>query len=183
MEIKNITIAEYLTIEDRAIYDALFKYAEDSKDIFSIGDFTLLTFGQIKELQYKYSKGVTIKDIIEFISLVKSIEFKVIGQTRILDFIKANNFIKKQIEFINSIEENALVGSVSADEERADIVRFNKFGYLIQVDKLSGGDITKYETIKSITYMDCFTKLYLDKERIEFNKDLNRITQSHNTAQ
>ena len=180
MEIKNITIAEYTTIEDRSLYDALLRYATDSKDIFTIGDFTQLAFGIVKELQYKYSKGVTIKDILEFISEIKKIDMVELGKLTILEYIKINNFIRKQIEFINSIEENALVGSIDNDEQEADIERFNKFGYLNQINSLAGGDITKYELIKNTVYIDCFTKMYLDKEQNDYRETLNKIRTRRN---
>lgn len=175
MELKNIAIYQYFELADQSEYDYLLKYCTDSKDVFSIGDFTALSFGIVKDLQYKFSRGLMVKEIIDAFCEIKAIELKDFAKTKWFDFVKACNHLKKQIEFINSIEDSALTSGGDARLEEAGIDRFNKFGYVIQVDKLAGGDVTKYEQVKNLPYSDCFAKLYLEKERDEFNEAYRKI--------
>lgn len=175
MILNNIKLSQYFELSDRSEYDYLITYHTDSKDIFSIGDITQLPFGDVKEIQYKFNKGVTIKDIIEFISKCTSKKIKEIGSINILEFVQINNYIKKQVEFINTIEENGLISPVDADAEQAGVDRFNKFGYWIQIDKLAGGDPLKYDKVKSLTYMDCFTKLKYEVEKDDYLSTLRKI--------
>lgn len=175
MEIENIIIAKYFELQDRKTYDYIINYSTDSKDLFNIGDFTNLTFGVVKDMQYKFNKGIGIKSILEFISNHTEQELSEIGKTNFMDFVKAFNYIKKQIEFINTIEENSLVGVMDADAEQAGVDRFDKYGYWIQIDKLAGGDPLKYEAVKNLTYLDCHTKLYYEVEKEDYNSTLNKI--------
>lgn len=175
MEIKNIILAKYFELSDRSKYDYVLRYYTDSQDVFNLGDFTKLQFENVKDLQYKFTKGVNIKDVIDFISNEKDMDIKEIGSIKFMEFAKSYNYIKKQVDFINILEENSLAGTTTPEAEQADVARFDKFGYLIQLDKLANGDITKYPEVKSLIYIDCFTKLLLEKEREEFNQELNKI--------
>jgi len=73
-----------------------------------------------------------------------------------------------------------LTGAVDADAEQAEVERFDKFGYWIQIDKLAGGDPLKYEGVMNLTYQDCFTKLYYEVEKADYQETLNKIKSRKN---
>jgi len=175
MELKNILIHEYFTTADRQPYDYLFKYSESSKDVFKLGDLINRPFGAVKDFQFKMNQGITISDLIDFIVLLTGQTIKQVCNYKITDLIHCNGYVKNQIEFINSLEETNLISPYDPIADEADVSRFNKFGYIVQLDSLAGGDLTKYEGIRAMPYIDCFTKLLLEKERAEFMEQVNKI--------
>lgn len=53
--------------------------------------------------------------------------------------------------------------------------RFNIFGEYNTLDSLAGGDITKWDAVKLISYEDSFTKLLKNKKQSEFEKDYAKV--------
>ena len=86
----------------------------------------------------------------------------------------------EQVERINKIENSLLSHYPSEDELAAGMDRFGKYSPILQVDSLAGGDILKYEKIRQLTYSDCLTKLALDKERNDYQKDYQSIMSRKN---
>ena len=169
MELKDIFVKNYLFHPNRSEYDALLQYSTASKDIANLGDLINCEFGFVKQLQYSVSKGFNIDGLVEYFPQVNIYELK------FSQFVQLINWIKNQLEFINKLESDNLSYQPDGKEEAAGIDDFNKFGYLVQIDSLAGGDITKYEQVKKTKYMDCFTKLLMNKTTFDYTKRLNKL--------
>lgn len=171
MKIKNITFKEYVALPDRAEYDYYLKYGFfDPEDIFKIGKFLDLTFGEVKDIQYDCQNGVSWENFFKAIEDLKSMNPKDLSDRSVFDLHKARLYLAEELNLINSMESDYLGHAASAEERQAGIEMFNSYGAFIQFDKLAGGDPLKYDEVKKLKYDLCFTKLKLEADRNEFNE-------------
>lgn len=63
----------------------------------------------------------------------------------------------------------------------AGIDIFEKYGGVNQLESLSGGDVTKWESLKAIDLITIFTKLRINRDREIFGEKLRQIKQPGNT--
>ena len=183
MELENITFIQYLNLKDKSIYDYVSNYSRvlnKPEDIFKIGDFTKLTFGQVKDAQFTFKNGVYWHDLINFVSYIKNISHQKISNNKFFTLCKVRRFIEEQLNEIYKLELN-IYHDVSNLDESAGIDSLNKYGVLIQIDKLAGGDILKYDAIKNLPYNLCFTKLMMDKDIELYNIQKNKLSLSNNS--
>lgn len=177
MKVKNISFRQYAELEDRGAYDYYLKYGFfDPEDIFKIGKFLDLSFGEVKDLQYYTSSGLTWENFFKALSeLIKGLEYKELADCSIFDLHKARLYFADQISLINSMESDYLGHQATPEERQAGIEMFSSYGAFIQFDKLAGGDPLKYDEIKKLKYDLCFTKLKLEADRNEFNERYHEI--------
>ena len=176
MKIKNITIAEYIALDDSTEYDFALRYAEEAqaKDVMHFGDMTTKPFGLVKDYQYIFSKPNSLS------KFVTKYGAKKLQGLSVFKFFAFFRYMVEQVERINKIENSLLSHYPSEDELAAGMDRFGKYSPILQVDSLAGGDILKYEKIRQLTYSDCLTKLALDKERNDYQKDYQSIMSRKN---
>ena len=60
------------------------------------------------------------------------------------------------------------------EESAANVARFDKFGELNIIDSLAGGDILNYEKVEKLDVATAWAKLYLEKEKIEYQRALQK---------
>ena len=176
MEIENITFLEYTNLKDKSLYDYAAQFSRKlntAKDLFDIGDFTKLTFGQVKDAQYLFSSGVSFEKMFKFVSQVTKDPYNKIAKQRFFDLCMCRRFVEEQLQEIHKLELN-IYHETDARDESAGIDRLAKFGVLIQIDSLAGGDVLKYDLIKELPYNLCFTKLLMQKEIDLFNLNKSR---------
>lgn len=58
---------------------------------------------------------------------------------------------------------------------RAGVDRLGDFGYLNTVDRLAGGDATKWNAVMSISWSQAVIKLQLENERDQLKARLHKI--------
>jgi len=171
MKLPNIKLAEYLALDDRIDYDFAIRYSKqcEARDVLSFGDMTKQSFGDVKDYQYLFTKDDCLNRFIDKYGA------KRLKRLNVFDFFAFFRYMAEQVSRINRIENELLSHAPSGDEEQAGLDRFNRFGNMIQVDNLAQGKIWLYSTVRSIIYEDALFKLSLDKERADYQKDLQKI--------
>lgn len=173
---ENIPFNQYLVSLRREDYDTAIKFGiVEAKDVFNIGDLMEFTFGEVKDIQYLVNYGCSWKDFLEWIAKAKKIELEIIGSTPIFDVVQGRQYIVDQVSKVNQMESKNLGHEPSVDEQRADISRFNKFKTFPQFDQLTKGKLWKIKKIRSMSYMECFTKLYYEATKAAYQIDYNRV--------
>lgn len=171
MRLPNITIAEYIAIEDKEEYDFALKYAEEaqSRDVLGYGDMTKKSFGEVKDYQYLFQKPDCL------IRFVEKYGHDKLQNLSVFDFFAFFRYITGQIERITKIENQLLSYNSSADEAAAGLDRFAKYGNFSQLNSLAGGSILNFEAVRNIVYEDALTKLAYDKDMNEYQKDYMNV--------
>lgn len=174
MEIENITFIEYVNLKDKSLYNYASNFSRklnQPKDLFNVGKFSKLTFGQVKDAQYSFNSGVHFENLIKFTCYLKKIKEIDFCKKRFFDICKYRRFIELELDNIYKAEKELYYES-SAKDESAGIDKLSKFGVIIQIDQLANGDVTKYEQVKKQPYALCFNKLLMNKEieLYKFNK-------------
>ena len=176
-EIDNISFKQYLELEDKYTYNYVATYSpvlNTAKDVFKIGPFNELTFGQVKDAQYKFEKGVGFENMLNFVAELLKVNIKTLAKNKFFDICKARRFIEVQLDRISKLEAQ-LYCQVTPIDEAAGIDKLAKFGRMIQIDALAGGDPLKYDAVENLPYEIGFAKLLLDKEREEYQVEKNRL--------
>ena len=185
MELKNITLKEYVELDDKKEYEFALKYSKEfkkSNDYFKLGDFNELKFGFVKDAQYYLSNGMTYDRYASMISEQKNI--KNIGNTHILDFFQSFNYFQEQIKQISDIEMVALASKNTSKEqeemEAAGIEMFEVFGVYLQIRSIAIALNTTIEQVRNMKYSDAFVELAYQKTDFQFKKNLNYIRSKNN---
>lgn len=87
------------------------------------------------------------------------------------DVFAAHNFIVKEIEAINTREQE-LAYEPDAKELNAGVDRYQVFGWFATLNRLAGGDPLKYDAIGQQPYGIIFSTLLLQKADREYEKAL-----------
>ena len=177
MELENITFLEYVNLKDKSLYNYASKFSRKlntANDLFDIGPFTSLTFGQVKDAQHLFNDGVNWENLFKFVCQLKNTHKKHLAKNKFFELCMFRQYVAEQLNEIYNIELN-LFHEVNHTDEAAGIDKLAKFGVMIQIDKLAGGDVLKYDAIKQMPYNLCFTKLLLDKETDLYNMRKNKI--------
>ena len=182
MKVLNITFIQYTNLKNRSQYDYYLRYGNIKPvDYFKLGDFTIQNFGFVKDMQdYLNYSGLTWQSFIEEMAIKTKKSIKTIARTPLFFLQQARLFVKEEIEKINKIENIGLSHTPSMEEELANINVFEKYRAFLQYDQLTGGDINKIEDIKKLPYTTCFTKLSLEADKSNFERELNRIRNQKN---
>lgn len=178
-KIDNISFKTYLELSDKSEYDYILRYSNKLKkglDLFNYGEFIDLSFGFVKDMQETMNTtGLSWQHFIEIISKEKGLTLESIALIPLFDLQQARSYFREQVEFINELETKGLGHMATAQQEAAGIDIFNKYRSFIQLDKLAGGDPTKYKAIEQLDYMTCFTKLKLEADKDTFNERLTNL--------
>jgi len=178
IELKNITFHQYLNLEDRSEYDFAINYAEsflEPKDIFSIGSFTQLEFGLVKDLQQDISQGMTWDKMLEYMCLLTGKKELAFYNLSLLKIIQFRNYIVNEIKQIVEIENQVLSYDPSEDEIQAGIDKLSVFGVYSQLLSVANGDPLKVDSVRKMKYEDAFVFLCYQKMSSDFERDLIRI--------
>ena len=185
INIEDISFTTYLSLKDKSKYDYCIRYADKLKeplDIFEIGDFIEQPFGLVKDLQELLNhSGMTWQSYFDTLlkhGIIKS--YAQAGAMSLFTLQRSRVYIKTSIETINKLESDGLGHTPSPDEEIAGIDRFNKYRSFYQLDKLAGGDVTKYEAVRKEPYGNCFTKLMLESDKAAYDIELNKVRKRRN---
>ena len=176
MKLRNISIAEYIALDDSTEYDFAIKYALEAqaKDVMRFGDMTTKPFGLVKDYQYIFSKPNSLS------KFVTKYGAKKLQGLSVFKFFAFFRYMVEQVERINKIENVLLSHTPGDDEVAAGLDRFNKFSSILQLDSLANGSLLDYSKIRALPYEDCLTKLALDKERNDYQKDYQNIMSRKN---
>jgi len=178
LQIPNISFLEYVSLPDRSEYDYYLEYGMlEANDLFKLGNFDDRTFGFVKDMQEHLNfGGLTWEIFFDEMNKATDMNKDNIATMSIFELQKARLYCKEQIEHINSIESANLGYKPTAREEQAGLEEFAKYRSFIQIDKLTGGDVTKIDAIKEVPYSICFAKLMLESDKAAYESRLSKIT-------
>lgn len=148
-------------------------------DHLKIGSIYSHTFGFVKDIQSVYQNGVSFKALSKFFEENNIISVFDFEHKPILHIKEIQEFLKQEVIQLNKLESELLGSLPSINEVSAGVDRFGKYGSFIQLDKLSGGDVTKIKKVKFLPYRTCISKLNLEYDKAEYEKDLNRMLNKH----
>jgi len=175
IELLPLTVAEYSNLENTRDYDFAMLYAfkfTDPVDEYNVGDVMELPFGFIKDFQFELEHGLTFAKLVDFV--LQYTGKKTVGPQPLDKFCRFANYLKKSIEDIIEIENQTLSYEPSDKEQNAGMDRFKDLGVYLQIRSLTGGDVTKVESVRALPYSLCFTELFAAKQLYEYNKELNK---------
>lgn len=180
MIIVNYSFKEYslLTDEERLEFDLIIEHGKEfneSIDVFNIGELTEKGFGIVKDIQYSLNNGITWKEFFEYLEQLTNVNQNDLQNKSMLDLIRFRNYLMSEIKRINELESILLSYTPTADEERAGVEEFEKLGAYMQIRSLTGGDITKVESVRNIKYTLCLVELRTQKLLSDYQNSLNEI--------
>jgi len=177
MKVIDITFKEYVELKDRTTYDYYLRYADfEPGDLFGLNDITEHTYGFVKDVQellnYTALTWGNYTELLEEYNISTPINT---GNLSLFKLHCSKLWLKEQIEQLNELESIALGQASTAKEQAAGVDMFAEYRSFIQLDKLSDGDILKYDEIKKMPYLRCFTKLKLEADKQTFQINLNNL--------
>lgn len=180
MIIEDITVQQYIDLEDKHLYDFAIKYAfifTDSINEFQIGDIFDFEFGLIKDTQYEILDEMSVMTKFDIVGKFTN---KDISKLSLMKVIRQFNYISEQIELIVDVERQMLSHEPSDYEIQAGIDDFADLGVYLQIQQLTNSDVTKIEDVRKVKYNDCFLELLTRKRSYDFNKRKDEIIQLKN---
>lgn len=72
-------------------------------------------------------------------------------------------------------DDQALATQPTADQLNAGIKKLTKYGAMVTVDILAGGDILKYDETLNMSYGDIRMKMLIDKDVNDYKEKLQKI--------
>lgn len=183
IEIVNITFKQYFNLENREAYDYALKYGKlPACDYLGIGSFLDRTFGFVKDMQYlaTSSTGLTWSGFFEQMEKLLKIPFDKLTERSLFELYQTRLHCIEQVEQINKMEAENLGHVPTPEEAAAGLERFADYKAFIQFDALAAGDLTRFKEIEDLPYSLCFTKLKLEADRDEYQRDYNTILKNKN---
>lgn len=135
-----------------------------------------LSFADVTNIR-NYFNQAEIKGIIESIKLVTDLSEKQILDFTITQVYGIINYIKEDLIQLSNMEINELTDDnfdIHLESINAN-GRMAKFGILNTIDSLAKDDVLKWSEIEKLPYMVVFTKLLMDKEKNNIQRELNEI--------
>ena len=178
-EVVDISFQDYISLNNRSQYDYYLRYGKlKPLDYFKLGDITEQSYGFVKDMQeYLNYSGLTW---INYFKTMEEYGHKINPKDSLFTLQQSRLWLKEQIEFVNKLESDGLGHTPEPDEEVAGIDMFGKYRSFMQLDKLAGGNVTKYDEVRKQPYGTCFTKLKLESDKIEYETRLNKIRTKKN---
>jgi len=179
MRIENIPVKDYIYLSEvrRADYDFAIKYGyfDEQKDIFRVGELTKRNFGFVKDLQQLY-EGAD-KGGVEFFNelnniLVDELDITLEGiyNTSVFEYFNFLKFMSDSVARVFKIERSLIVYD-DGDPLKPDSKRFEKYGYMIQIDSLADGRVLDYDKVRELPYEIAFGKMMYEKDKVEYNNE------------
>lgn len=112
---------------------------------------------------------------IEIAAVLFNMDTDIIDEVGIVEFYAAFNEIHRQYTSMIDRENRYLSYEPEPEEIEAGMESFQKFGRLMTVDAIAKGDLLKHEQVINLPYSRIFTKLYMERERSEFQRRYHQI--------
>lgn len=89
-------------------------------------------------------------------------------------------FVKKELEYIQKLEELHLASEPDIDMVGAGIHNLNELGVLPTIHALAGGSVLKHREIEATPYYEIYQVLKLEKIQRDINRRYNEIIAAKN---
>ncbi len=171
LELKNITVKEFIELEIKDPYLFAMKYAfafTTPENTLEIKDVTELEFGFIKDVQYSLENEYTFFEQLKHMEQITS---KNIGQMKLTDYCRGASWFIKEIYELNKKEAYLL----QTNEVWEHAEKFEGLGVYLQKRQIAHQFHCTPQQVDKMTYAICITELYTQKlfsevERIEMKK-------------
>jgi len=163
-----------LDIESLSYYKAV-GLSLISRNVYETDDIIDWKYGDVKEMQDHFSVAMSLDEIPMVLSLSCSKTAEQLEKAYWVDVFEYYNYIKAEVLRTVKLEEADLSYEPDVDELGAGIERYNQFGILVSIDRIAGGDVTKWETITEMPYRIVHSKLKLSKVDTEYQNALTKI--------
>ena len=177
-ELNAYTMKEFMAIpdEERELYKA---YGLKSKPAdHGTGDILEWEWAVVKQIQDFLNKPyLTYPDMIEMIMLATGKSRDEVMSMKWHEAFKFYNYTVEGIKRVNELEKQ-LSYEPDSREVNAGIDRYSDFGWFATLDRLSGGDLLKYDLVGKQKYCDVFAKLKLNMLDKDFNTRLSKSYQN-----
>lgn len=181
-EIENITVAEFLQLPEDDLVQQFFllrnirpkaKYLD--KEVPAVKNLAFKDVVMLKRLRQK-------DQITSMVQGVFDITDEDIVKMEILTFFPLLNHILMGLDEIQKMEEMNLMSETEGELLAAGVDRMERYGELALIDQLAGGDFLKWGEVECEPYIKVFTKLCMEKDRSDIQKnyaDIMRSKQQH----
>lgn len=118
-----------------------------------------------------------LNEIVDMLTYFMVCDTEDVMEMHIVDFYGYIKSIQKQLDDILHLEANRLVSEhVDMKWEAVNgSERMAPFGIYNTLDRLSGGDITKWDELLKQPYDKVFTKLFMDTVKGDLQKQMSKI--------
>jgi hypothetical protein len=175
MELYKFTINELLIQPDKDQYFTVGHNLTPKKIISTTKDLDDQEFGLVKELQQALRVSEYEK-ILPLASKYSGVEEDEMLKLVWFDFFHQWNYIIEDIKRSLDREDKFLSYHPTGNELEAGIENLYKFGAFATIDRLADGKVWDYKKVEQTPYGIIFTKLLLDSETNEFQREYQRIT-------
>lgn len=127
----------------------------------------LLTWNDVILLR----KYLEQNDLFSFLKLMYGLNEKAIVKLDAFNSLAAWKWLNEEMKKMNEIEVQELEEDVPDELKNAGIEEMERFNYEPVVDKLAGGDITRYDEFLKLPYAKIFRKLVMEKVIREINQN------------
>ncbi len=174
-EIENFKLKEFVTKPQDLIeeYLTILRYIKSTK---TENDIFHMRLRDVENLK-KWMEGDSDEDLLSAIALVQGCSEDEVQDYDIIKFFGVINSIKEQLDTIYSAEVGMMAGGYV--NKKWEIVngaeRMAKFGIYNTLESLSGGDVTKYNTILDMKYSEVFTIIAMRKTASDLQYEMEQI--------
>ena len=177
IELDPITVSEYVNLDpkEQEPYNFALMFVKRFNtpvDEFKVGDVMDLSFGFVKDLQYEMERGISWQKLVDFV--LEATKLENVADIPLDKFSRFANYLKKSVQTILDVEEQTLAYDPTDSEQSAGMDRFKNLGIYLQIRKLTGGDVTKYDAVRALPYSLCFTELYTSKQLHDYEQELRK---------
>jgi hypothetical protein len=167
MQVPRLTFEEFLVHPDREELQHLAFLQEG----FTV-DCRKWTHGQVKDAQETLSTDYTYKDILDLVKIAMPNADAAPYHIVLATF----DAIRQSIEDISLLEAETLAGTPTPKEIDVldEMGGFDHFFKFPETDALCGGDITKYETVRGLSWELCYVKALYNKAINDYTKAVQK---------
>jgi len=181
MTLKNITLSEYLALDNQEEYNFFMRYSRalnnNPPDVFSVKDLTEKSFGLVKDLQFDLAAGMDWNHIIEYIMKLTGKTYSQITIMRIDKFCQGWKYITNEVERISEIESQVLAYIATDEERQAGIEKLGVLGVYMQFRSIAITLGYSIEQVKAMRYDEAFLELTTQKMLSEYEQELMKVRQ------
>lgn len=178
MELKNITLGEYLAMDDQTEYDFYMKYStalNTCRDHLHIGDMMQQPFGVIKDLQFDLVQGMNWTQVQEYMMKLSGRKCADISAMPLDKFCQTWKYVQDEIGKISEVESIALAYIATDEERRAGIEKLSDLGAYLQFRSVAQSLHMTIDQVRDMKYEDAFLELVAQKMLSDYDRELYRI--------
>lgn len=121
--------------------------------------------------------SATFVDMIDMIAHLQGVEEKEIREMKVVDFYGLmKSLVKQTVEIVQNEEKRLTPKHPNPKWELVNGAgKMSPFGIYLTLDKLSGGDILKWDAILDQPYSRVMTKLFMDTVKADIEHDIAQL--------